>query len=76
MLTGEARTFVETPREAAVRREFELAVRELEMKRREEALRRQERALSLPRMPASYFSPGDNAQEDDWWAKQFGRRLA
>lgn len=76
MLTGESRTFLETPHEAAVRREFELAVRELEMQRREEALRRHERQIALPRMPASYFNPGDNRQEDDWWAKQFGRRLA
>jgi len=76
MLTGESRTFLESSHEASVRREFELAVRELEMKRREENLRRQERAAALPRMPASYFNPGNNAHEDDWWAKQFGRRVA
>ena len=76
MLTGEFRTFVETPHEAAVRREFDLAVRELELKRREAEIRQRERAAALPRMPASYFSAGNNAQEDDWWAKQFGRRAS
>jgi hypothetical protein len=75
MLTGEVTTFVETPHEAAVRREFELAVRELELKRREAEIKKREFEGRLPRMPASYFSAGNNPTEDDWWEKQFGRRL-
>jgi hypothetical protein len=55
-------------------REFELAVREAELDRREAALGRAEQAVALPRVRATYFSPGQNANEDDWWAKQLGKR--
>jgi len=53
--------------------EFDLAVREAELSRREAAVRKAEEAAALPRAPRDYFLPGDNADEDDWWAKQLGR---
>ena len=54
-------------------REFELAVREAELRRREAAIERTEKAAVLPRVPAAYFDPGRNRDEDNWWAKQLGR---
>jgi hypothetical protein len=56
------------------RREFDLAVREAELKRREAAVENAEHAAALPRVQAMYFAPGENADEDDWWAKQLGSR--
>jgi hypothetical protein len=53
-------------------RRFDLAVRELELERREAALAKITRAIALTPVPASYFDSGQNAQEDDWWAKQLG----
>ena len=55
-------------------REFDLAVREVELKRRETALKRIERAMALTPDPAEYFHPGQNVDEDDWWAKQLGSK--
>jgi len=60
--------------QSSSRREFELAVRELELRRREAQLRRAERAAALPRVPSTYFDAGAMADEEDWWAKQFGPR--
>jgi len=62
-----------TARPRAVR-EFDLAVREAELSRREAQLRRAEQAATLPRVPSSYFDAGANAEEEEWWAKQFGPR--
>ena len=59
---------------------------ELSAKRREDSLkiaagrgerpRARQRASALPRVPAEYFAPGQitEADEDAWWAKQFGDR--
>ena len=66
--------FSGTRSSTADRREFDLAVREAEFKRREAALERAEHAVALPRVPAEYFEPGQNSGEDDWWAKQLGRK--
>ena len=55
------------------RREYDLAVREAELKRRESALKRIERAMALTPVPATYFDPGHNEDEHDWWAQQLGR---
>jgi hypothetical protein len=57
----------------ADRRERELALRESELERREAALGTA-RAPSLDRVQATYFAPGQNVREDDWWAMQLGRR--
>jgi len=69
MLTGESSytPFRDTPLGVAVKRQFDLAVREA-------ALRRAERAVALPRVSPEYFHPGHYSNEDDWWAKQLGRR--
>jgi hypothetical protein len=56
------------------RREFDFAIREAELKRREAAVKNAEHAAALPRVQTMYFSPGENADEDDWWAKQLGPR--
>jgi hypothetical protein len=64
----------EGPLTVADRREFDLAVREAEFKRREAALKRAQREVALPRVPTNYFDAGHNSDEDDWWAKQLGRK--
>jgi hypothetical protein len=55
-------------------RVFDLAVREVDITRREAALERAGHAPALPRVPAGYFAPGQNPNEDSWWAMQLGRR--
>jgi hypothetical protein len=69
MLTGESNPtpFRDTPMGIAVKRQFDLAVREA-------VLNRVEHGTTLPRVPVEYFDPGHNANEDDWWSKQLGRR--
>jgi hypothetical protein len=76
VFTGESSPspFSERPLSAADGREFDLAVREVEFKRREAALKRIERAMALTPVPAEYFDPGQNRDEDDWWAKQLGSK--
>jgi hypothetical protein len=46
----------------------------IDFRRRAAALRRIERAVALTPVPAEYFDAGNNRDEDDWWAKQLGRR--
>jgi hypothetical protein len=46
----------------------------IDFRRRAVALRRIERAVALTPVPAEYFDAGNNRDEDDWWAKQLGRR--
>ena len=70
----DARPFPERRSPAANRREFDLAVREADLRRREAALTRIGRAMALTPVPAEYFDPGQNPSEDDWWAKQLGRK--
>src|SRR4051812_30614762 len=57
-------------------REFDLAFRETTLERREAALKRVERSIVVRRVPAVYFESGRSSQEDDWWAKQLGRKRA
>jgi hypothetical protein len=54
-------------------RMIDLAVRELDVTRREAALERAGGTPALPRVPADYFAPGHNPNEDSWWSLQLGR---
>jgi hypothetical protein len=56
------------------RREFEVWLREAALKRREAAVKDAEQAAAPPPVQAKYLSPGENADEDDWWTKQLGPR--
>jgi hypothetical protein len=67
-------SFPGTRSSIADRSEFDLAVREAELNRREASVKDVELVAALPRVQAMYFSPGENADEDDWWTKQLGPR--
>jgi hypothetical protein len=64
---GTSSTFFSNP--VVLELELELAAKQLE-----EARMRAEHSPTLPRVPATYFDAGQitEADEDEWWSKQFG----
>jgi hypothetical protein len=64
---GTSSTFFSNP--VVLELELELAAKQLE-----EAHKLAEPSPALPRVPAAYFEAGQitEADEDEWWSKQFG----